>query len=62
MANRGRLNMSLNSTNSVSTAFLASGSKVESVQSKLDRNCFRESTSSSGFKCSSFLAPVNPGE
>ena len=36
----------------------ASGSKVESIQLKLDRNWSRESISSSGFNCSNCLAPV----
>ena len=43
--------MSWNSTSRSSTACLASSCKVESVQSKLDWNWFRDSVSFSGFNC-----------
>ena len=51
---RYRTKMSWNSTRRASTACLAPISKMESVQSKLDRNWFRESMSSSGFNGSNF--------
>ena len=59
MSNRCRAKMSGNSTKSVSTASLASRSRVEFVQSKLDRNFCRESLSFGGLNCSTFSISRN---